>query len=100
MKFNRGVVWARRLVTGSTFVTDDDYIIAVRSSSDCEIMMPPPTRLTPGRAFIVKNELGSSSGNITINGNGNLIGGSATRVISENYGEVRLYWAEDRWAAT
>ena len=98
-KFNRGLVWSRRQVTDSTAVTDDDYIIAVRSTSNCTVTLPPATRLTAGRAFIVKSELGGASGTITINGNGANINGSASVTISQPYGEVRLYWANDRWAA-
>jgi hypothetical protein len=99
-KFGRGIVLARREVTASATVSDDDYIIAVRSTSACTITLPLTTRLAPGRALIIKNELGATSGTITISGNGNLINGSATALITQSYGEARLYWASDRWIAS
>lgn len=99
VKFHRGIIWNRRQVSGSASVTKDDYLIGVRSAANCTITLPPAAELTDGREIVVKNELESGFGTITISANGSTINGLALRTITTAFGELAMYWAGDRWIA-
>lgn len=75
--------------------TNDDYYIGVNSAVATTITLPAGT---DGKMFIVKDELGPGSGNITIQGTGGeTIDGSATFVNTVTYGSVSVIFRGTEW---
>lgn len=77
-----------------------DYIIGVTSTAAARtITLPTAAAAGKGRIFIIKDESGAAgTNNITIDGNGaETIDGAATKVISTNYGVVRIYSNGTAW---
>lgn len=75
--------------------TNDDYYIGVNSAVAVTITLPTGT---DGKMFIIKDELGPGSGNITIQGTGGeTIDGSATFVNSVTYGSVSVIFRGTEW---
>lgn len=76
----------------------DDHIVSVRTTSSFTITLPASTDMRVGRQIIIKDETGTANvNNITVNGNGNNIEGSATATISTSYGQLRLYYSGIQW---
>jgi hypothetical protein len=87
--------YATTVVTGDYSATNDDYYIGVSSAVATTITLPAGT---DGKMFIVKDELGPGSGNITIQGTGGeTIDGSATFVNTVTYGSVSFIFRGTEW---
>ena len=83
------------VVTADYSATNDDYYIGVNSATATTITLPAGT---DGKMFIVKDELGPGSGNITIQGTGGeTIDGSATFVNTVTYGSVSFIFRGTEW---
>lgn len=78
----------------------DDYYIGVTSTAAARtITLPALASVTDNKRYVVKDESGGAvANNITIDGNGaETIDGAATKVISSNYGSVRLVKSGSSW---
>lgn len=88
-------IYNTTVVTTDYSATNNDYYIGVNSAAATTITLPTGT---DGKMFIVKDELGPGSGNITIQGTGGeTIDGSATFVNTVTYGSVSLIFRSTEW---
>ncbi len=88
-------LYSTTVVTADYSATNDDYYIGVNSAVATTITLPAGT---DGKMFIIKDELGPGSGNITIQGTGGeTIDGSATFVNSVTYGSVSVVFRGAEW---
>lgn len=83
----------RTAVAADYTTTDSDLLIAVTSTAAARTITLLSATVTEGRIFIIKDESGAAgTNNITIATEGSeTIDGSATLVISTNYGSATLY---------
>lgn len=72
---------------------DPDYIGVTSTAAARTITLPTANLLTAGRTFVIKDESGAAgTNNITVQrGSTDTIDGATTKVISTNYGSVRVY---------
>ena len=93
-------VYLNSVVDGGTYnASDGDFLILKQTSSGVPSVTLPASP-QPNQHYIIKDKDGNASAiNITINGNGKNIDGSATRLITTNYGSVEIIFnsAEDAW---
>lgn len=84
---------------GSSYITISEVIIGVTSTAAARTITLSTAGTDNGRIVIVKDESGAAgTNNITIDTEGaELIDGAATKVISTNYGVVRLYSDGINW---
>jgi hypothetical protein len=75
--------------------TNDDYYIGVNSAVPVTVTLPTGT---DGKMFIIKDELGPGSGDITIQGTGGeTIDGAANFVNTVDYGSVSVIFRGTEW---
>jgi len=93
-----GAVGLKRTTAASHYaVQPDDCYIAVTSTAAPRTIVLPAS-WSAGKILIIKDESGGAgTNNITIDGNGKLIDGSAARTINTNYGALRLISAGTAW---
>lgn len=74
-------------------VLGTDAIIGISSTAAPRTITMPNAGVVAGQWFRIKDESGgAAANNITISGNGFLIDGAATKVITTNYGSVDIYF--------
>ena len=88
-------LYSTTVVTADYSATNDDYYIGVNSAVATTITLPAGI---DGKMFIIKDELGPGSGNITIQGTGGeTIDGSATFTNTVTYGSVSVVFRGTEW---
>lgn len=91
----------KRTATAASYTTlQSDYLIGVTSTAAARtITLVPVATAAAGLVQIVKDESGGAfTNNITVDGNASeLIDGSLTKVITTNYGALRLYTDGSNW---
>ena len=79
-------------------VVSSDFLIAVDSALGA-VILNLPSSATTGKVYKIKDITGSAAThNITINGNGHNIDGSASSTISSNYGKLEVIYTGTRWS--
>ena len=78
-------------------ITENVHVVMVDTSTNAVTLdLPNPTE---PMELIIKDSTGdANTRNITIDGNGNTIDGSATKTISSNYGFLTLLWNNTEWS--
>ena len=75
-----------------------DHILGVTDTAVPRTITLPLVPLNSGQVYVVKDESGGAGTNpITINGNGNLIDGSATLNMTANFDAVAMYFDGIQW---
>jgi hypothetical protein len=88
------------LTSGSSVNCLPNVAVVVNLSSNNNFAVNLPTNPNSGDQVIVKDGKGNAKNyNITVNGNGKSIDGSATFEIDENYGSVWLIYNDTQWNA-
>lgn len=73
--------------------TDTFVSVFVNAAGLVTLVMPVAANLTAGQRYTIKDESGAANPNtITVNGNGSLIDGAATKSITTNYGSFTIEW--------
>ena len=76
-----------------------DDLILVNHSAPVQIDLPSVPQ--EHKAYTIKDKSGDAlTNNITIDGNGNLIDGSSTILITSNYGSIDFIYDGSSWNAT
>lgn len=84
-------------VTGNYSVLSSDEIIMVSATTSPTITLPSPSSVL-GREFTIKDAAGNAStSNITLDGNGGTIDGSATQTITASYTSVSVFTDGLNW---
>lgn len=90
-----------RIAKGSDYTAlNSDYVIGITSTASARtVTLPKASKIKQGQMVIVKDESGAAgTNNITVDGDGSeTIDGSATKVISSNYGVLRIYSNGSNW---
>lgn len=91
----------RRSVAAGYAMVKGDELVAVTSTAAARTITLPPATQMKERMVTIKDESGGAgTNNITIDGSeSETIDGSATLVISSNYGVARLYSNGSAWFA-
>lgn len=85
--------------SGGYTVLPSDTVIVINKSVAATTTVTLEASPATGRVIIVKDGKGdAASNNVTISGNGKNIDGSATLVISSNYGVSRLVYNGTQWS--
>jgi hypothetical protein len=86
------------VVTANYTVLTSDNVIVVNKSTGSATTITLPASPTTGSMVIVKDGKGdAATNNITIQGNGKNIDGTATRAINVNYGAFSLAYNGTQW---
>jgi hypothetical protein len=95
-----GVIYNSVTVTGSYYVSRDDYLIGVQQpNGSSSIIFTPTGSIRQGRAYKISDVVGNAaSGSITISGSaGSLILGSSTYQLSTNWASVEIIRFGNNW---
>lgn len=99
---NTGLCFSQILTVDSTYTVNNgrtdsfDYTILGDTTSAAFTISLPPAPLT-GETYILKDFGNGSVNNLTIDGNGANIDGSATYVITTNYGGITVVFNGTTW---
>lgn len=84
--------------SGQTIATTPPFVSWTATAVATPTISLPSANLTTGQILIIKDSGGNcATNNLTISGNGANIDGSASYVISSNYGRVTLRWNGTKW---
>lgn len=88
-----------RTASDYTAKRNDYYIAVTDTAAPRTITLPPLDSIPPWVEYVVKDESGGAGvNNITIDADGaETIDGALTKVISTNYGVVRLIRSDTAW---
>ena len=83
----------RRVITGNTTLTDDDYYLGIDASGDVTITLAGAETLADGQTFTIKDEGGTANSHIfkIIASGSQLIDGEASVFLESPYGSLSLY---------
>jgi hypothetical protein len=101
--FNQG--WRRHVTSissGATYTIDtlptwDDYVAITTLTASFQINMPA-TPVT-GNTYVIKDTVGAAASfNVTVSGNGNMIDGASTFVMTNNFEAIEVTWTGTQWS--
>lgn len=95
-----GMIYNTTTVTGSYFISRDDYIVGVNQpNGSSSIIFTPTGSIRQGRAYKIIDIAGNSAtGSITISGSaGSLILGSSTYLLAINWSAIELIRLGNNW---
>ena len=94
-----GMMLASRVATATPItVATSDYIVVSKLAAPGAVAVSLPASPETGRIYIVKDGTGdAAANNITITPAAGNIDGAGTKVISTNYGSVRLVYSGTEW---
>ena len=83
----------RRVITGNTVLSEDDYYLGVSASTNVTITLLKATELAVGQSFTVKDEAGTANSHTFIiqTSGSDLIDGLSSVELESPYGALNLY---------